>query len=503
MTRRPALEDVMSQPEHRVDPGVFLREAAASSRNRDLQAFFDHAAATHDLWRRRHHLFYDEQNALLRRLVEPGLRVLEVGCGTGDTLAALQPSEGVGVDLSPAMVDRARRKHPHLEFLVGDAEELDLGGRTFDVVVLADLVGELRDLWAAFRALRKVVTPRTRVICTYFNFLWQPALELAQALHLKRPQILQNWFSVEDMRGLLELNGFETVASGDAFLVPLPVPVVANATNRLLAGMPLLHELNLMKYLVARPGPAFDAKAEPLSCSVIIPAKNERGNIRSAIRRTPRMGPATEIIFVEGGSQDGTREEIEAAIREEKSPCTLRFIPQTGKGKGDAVRTGFAAATGDVLMILDADLTVIPEDLPRFYLALAEGHGEFINGSRLVYQMEDDAMRLLNLLGNKFFSAAFSYVLNQRIKDTLCGTKVLRRSDYERIARARHVFGDFDPFGDFDLLFGAARLGLRIVEIPVRYKARTYGNTQIQRFRHGLMLFQMLGVGIKHFKIGA
>ena len=213
------------------------------------------------------------------------------------------------------------------------------------------------------------------------------------------------------------------------------------------------------------------------------------------------MGPKTEIIFVEGGSEDGTREEILQAIDEEDSPCELKFVPQKGKGKGDAVITGFAQATGDVLMILDADLTVMPEDLPRFHSALAEGRGEFINGCRLVYPMEDEAMRHLNLIANKLFGVAFSYVLQQPLKDTLCGTKVLRRSHYERIHRQRHIFGDADPFGDFDLLFGATQLGLEIVDMPVRYKARRYGSTQIHRFRHGLMLGQMLWRGYKHFKI--
>jgi glycosyltransferase involved in cell wall biosynthesis len=256
-----------------------------------------------------------------------------------------------------------------------------------------------------------------------------------------------------------------------------------------------------MNFLVARPSPGFHTRPTPMSVSVVIPAKNERGNVRAAIRRTPMMGTRTEIIFVEGGSGDGTREEIERAIVDEPSPCALRFVPQTGKGKGDAVRAGFAAATGDVLMILDADLTVAPEDLPRFHLAMSERRGEFVNGCRLVYPMEDQAMRHLNLAANKLFGSAFSFVLDQRIKDTLCGTKVLKRVDYERIAANRHVFGGLDPFGDFDLLFGAARLGLKLVEMPVRYYARTYGETQIQRFRHGALLAGMLAKGIRHFKI--
>ena len=466
-----------------------------------LRAWFDQVSRTHDTWRERHQTYYGEQTALLQRLIPPGLRVLEVGCATGNTLAALQPSHGVGLDVSPRMLDIARARHPHLRFVEGNAETLDLGGETFDVVLLADLVGELHDVWAAFRALRNVSHDRTRIIITYYNFLWQPAVELGQALNVKRPQRLQNWLGERDLQGLLHLNGYQCVTQGSRLLLPLALGPVTPVVNRL-SGLPGVRELDLIRYFVARPGPGFQTPAAPLTTSVIIPAKNERGNIRAAIRRTPRMGPSTEIIFVEGGSQDGTRQEILDAMRTEPTECTLRFVPQSGKGKGDAVRAGFAAATGDVLMILDADLTVAPEDLPRFYVALAENRGEFVNGSRLVYQMEDQAMRLLNLAANHFFGVAFSKVLGQPLKDTLCGTKVLRRTDYLRIAAGRDVFGDFDPFGDFDLLFGAARLGLHIVEIPVRYAARTYGETQISRFRHGLMLFGMLGRGVRHFSLG-
>ena len=280
----------------------------------------------------------------------------------------------------------------------------------------------------------------------------------------------------------------------------MPFPGLTQIANRCLAPLPGFAKLTLLQYLVARPGPAFETPEHSLSVSVVVPAKNERGNVRPAIRRTPRMGTATEIIFVEGGSTDGTREEILAAMNTEPTECQVRFVAQTGRGKGDAVRSGFEAATGDVLMILDADLTVMPEDLPRFFLAIAERRAELINGSRLVYQMEDQAMRLLNLAANKLFGMAFSHVLGQPVKDTLCGTKVLLRSDYHRIAAQRHLFGELDPFGDFDLLFGAARLGLRIVDLPVRYRARTYGATQIHRFRHGFMLLHMLWRAERYFK---
>ncbi|MEX2449962.1 MAG: glycosyltransferase family 2 protein [Rhodospirillales bacterium] len=170
----------------------------------------------------------------------------------------------------------------------------------------------------------------------------------------------------------------------------------------------------------------------------------------------------------------------------------IKCTQQDGKGKGDAVWKGFDMARGDILMILDADLTVRPEDLPKFYRVIASEKGEFVNGTRMVYSMEGGAMRFLNYLANWTFAKIFSYLLNQRFTDTLCGTKVLRKSAYEKIKQNRSYFGDFDPFGDFDLIFGASKLSQKIVEVPVRYASRSYGTTQISRFRHGVLLLRMV-----------
>jgi glycosyltransferase involved in cell wall biosynthesis len=231
---------------------------------------------------------------------------------------------------------------------------------------------------------------------------------------------------------------------------------------------------------------------QDLAVSVIIPCRNEAGNIEAIIRRTPQMGPDDELIFIEGGSTDNTWDTICELKTKYERARNIRVDRQEGKGKGDAVREGFALAEKEILMILDADLTVPPEELPRFYKALISDKGEFINGSRLVYPMEKQAMKFFNVLGNKFFAVMFSFVLGQRFRDTLCGTKVLTRANYLKLAAHRKYFGEFDPFGDFDLIFGAARMTLRIVEVPVHYRERTYGETNIQRWRHGVILLRML-----------
>ncbi|HEX6900106.1 MAG TPA: glycosyltransferase [Thermoanaerobaculia bacterium] len=425
-----------------------------------------------------------------RFLIPPGQRVLELGCGRGDLLAALQPAAGVGVDFSGEMVRRASARHPELRFLEADAHEVDHLGETFDVVILSDLVNDAWDVQRLFERILPLTTPRTRIVLNTYSRLWELPLALAQKLGLARPVLHQNWLTVPDVLNLLRLSGFVPVRSWQEVLLPLPIPLLAPLCNRFLVRLWPFKHLALSNFVVARPAPRPLAEGTEEVVSVIVPARNEEGNVPNILARVPEMGAGTELIFVEGHSRDGTWEAIQREVAA-RPGARIKAFRQTGKGKGDAVRLGFSEATGGVLMILDADLTVPPEDLPRFYEVIRSGKGEFVNGVRLVYPMEKEAMRFANLLGNKFFSLAFSWLLGQPIKDTLCGTKVLRRDEYERLAANRSYFGDFDPFGDFDLLFGAAKMNLQIVEVPIRYRERTYGETNIQRWRHGWLLLKM------------
>ncbi len=432
-----------------------------------------------------------------RQLIAEGSSVLELGCGRGALLAGLKPGIGVGIDFSGPAVRAARQEHPHLQFIEADVVDLDLGGMTFDYIVVSELVNDLWDVQQLLEQIHRYCKPETRVIFNFYSHLWNLPLTAAQKIGIATPRLDQNWLAPQDMRNLLEISGFQPLRTWAETIVPVHIPLVADFANRYLGKIFPFRYLAMANFMVARPVPKPSAVAP--SVSVIVAARNESGHIDELMARIPEMGAGTEIIFVEGNSTDDTYEAIERAIA--KNPDrNCKLLKQPGKGKGDAVRTGFDAAKGDVLMILDADITVPPEDLPRFYQLIEDGSAEFVNGVRLVYPMEGEAMRFANLLGNKFFSWAFSWLLGQSIRDTLCGTKVLRRSDYARIAANRAYFGDFDPFGDFDLLFGAAKLNLKIQEVPIRYRARRYGETNISRWKHGWLLLKMVAFAARRIK---
>ena len=471
--------------------------------SREKRKIFESLVPLRERFCRKNHYYYDDLRRFYQFHVPAGRRVLEIGCASGDLLAALKPSFGVGLDFCREQIRTARRRHPGLHFIQGDAEALPVGTK-FDYIVISDVLESLDDIQTAMEQLRACCHPATRVICNFFNNLWEPVLKFGEWAGIKIKNPVSNWLAMDDMKNLFYLSGFDVVSRGHRILFPREIPLVSTFLNRVVGNMPLLHHLCLTQYLVVRPQPepAEDWQTK-YSVSVLIPTRDEAGNIPGCFTRTPKMGKWTELIFVDGNSTDGTVEAIEQGLQEHGAEWERAIlIPQgTGRGKGDAVRKGFAAAKGDILMILDSDLTMPPEDLPKYYDAIARGKGEFINGCRLVYPMEEKAMRFINFLGNKTFGMIFTWLLQQRLKDTLCGTKVLWRKDYEDIAANRHYFGDFDPFGDFDLIFGAAKLDRKIVDLPIKYRERVYGEIKIERWKHAALLFKMCGVALRRLKL--
>jgi SAM-dependent methyltransferase len=420
-------------------------------------------------------------------LIPPSASVLEIGCGGGDLLGLLSVASKTGIDLSEAQIRLAEKKVPAASLFVQAGEELDLPGQTFDYIVVSETINYAADVQLLFEKLKEVSEGETRVILNIYSLLWRPIIALGTSLGFRNRPPESNWLSKNDVAGLLHLTGWEVIRHQPRIVCPIKLFGIEKLLNRFLATM--VEPLCLSLFTIARPAP--DNLRTQKTVSVVVPARNECGNIQAVVDRTPEMGVWTELIFVEGNSKDKTWEEIQR-IKRSYPGKRIKILQQSGKGKGNAVREGFAVAEGELLMILDADLTMPPEELPKFYDAVVSGRCEFANGSRLVYPMDEQAMQFLNLCANKAFSLLFTWLLGQPVKDTLCGTKVLTKNNYDRIVANRSYFGDFDPFGDFDLLFGASKLNLKILDIPIRYKERVYGETNIQRWKHGWLLLRMV-----------
>jgi len=461
----------------------------------ELARHYDALAPKRDDFRHKSSYYYALLANQYRYFIPEGKKVLEIGCSTGDLLAVLKPSYGVGVDISSKTIEFAQSKYPSLNFYTGTIKDLKVEEK-FDYIILSGLLGELEDIQDFLEYVKRFCTPDTRIVIEYYSYLWRSMLKGAEAIGCKIPQGEQNWLTQSDISNFLQLAGCEAIKSERTTLLPFNIWGISFLFNKYLAKLPFLNALTLNHFIVAR---HLFEHAKEYTVTILVPCRNEKGNIEQAINRTPLFGAHQEFIFVEGHSQDGTYEEVERVIKAYPQK-DIKLFKQQGKGKGDAVRFGFAQAQGEILMILDADLTVAPQELPKFYEAIQSGKGEFINGCRLIYPMEDEAMRFLNLVANKSFGLFFSWLLGQRFKDTLCGTKVMFKHHYVELVANRYYFGDFDPFGDFDLIFGAVKLNLKVLELPIRYKSRTYGTTQIQRFRHGLLLLKMCGFAMKKIK---
>ncbi len=446
----------------------------------------------------RNKYYYDLVHKHLINRIPKNLKILDIGFGTGDLLDKLKPSDGVGIDLCSKAIKLAKEKHPkkNLSFIEGDIynEEVRefIRGKRFDVILLINTVVQLHDVIKLFKLLHEFCHNKTRIYIYNYSKVWQPLVILANILGLRVNPPSENWLPPEELRKMFYLADMQEINIDYQILFPFYIPLISTFINKFLAHLPFLELLCMKVGFTVRPiGEKYKQELpQNPACSVVIPCRNEAGHIYEIINRMPDLGPNSEYIFVEGNSTDNTEEVINSAIKENPDkPFT--FIKQTGKGLADAIRLGFSHAKGDIFVILDGDITVVPEDLPPFIEALVQNKAEFINGSRLIYPMEQKAMRFLNLVANKLFALIFTYLFGQQIRDTLCGTKVLWKNDYIEIAKSRSLFGEFDPFGDFDLLFGASRLGLKIVDLPVRYTRRIYGESNISRFRDGVLLLKM------------
>lgn len=463
---------------------------------------FNKLASARDTWINKNRFFFESDLAYLKFIIPKDSKVLELGCGTGHVLSSLKPSVGVGIDISPEMIREAKERYSEYEFINGDIENentyKDLN-ENFDFILISDTLGYLSDCQEFFSVIRNICTPNTRIVISYHSWIWEPILRLSELIGLKMPQTELNWFSKDDIKTFMNLGNIEIISQDKRILLPVNLAWAGKILNKYIASLPIINSMCIRNYIVTRVTPPCNNTHENQSVSVIIPCKNEEGNIEAAIKRMPDFETDTEILFIEGNSSDNTKNEIKRII-EKYNNKKIKFFTQEGKGKGNAVRLGFEKANGAILMILDGDLTVPPEELVKFYKAIITRKGEFINGTRLIYPMDKEAMRFLNYWANRTFSWLFTWLLHQNYTDTLCGTKVITKQHYMELLKNKSYFGDFDPFGDFDLIFGAYKLNLKTLEIPIRYASREYGETQISRFRHGFMLLKMVVFAYKKLR---
>lgn len=453
-----------------------------------------------DHWISKNKYYYRQEVNYLKFLIPPKKRVIEFGCANGFILSALSPSYGVGVDTNQDFINEGKQKYPGINFYCIDVEKdnsASVFSEKFDFVLISNALGFFKDCQKTLGLLKKCCHPDTRIIITYHNCLWDPILSLLEKFGLKMKTGTHNYLSTDDIHNLLFLSGYDFIKQDYRQLIPKSFFGIGDFINKFVATLPFIRKLCLRNYVIAR---ISEEQKAPMSVSVIVTCRNEEGNIENAIKRLPHFTDNIEVIFVEGGSRDNTLEEIHR-VKDKYKEKDIKVYQQTGKGKADAVRLGFEKASNEILMILDGDLTTPPEDLPKFYDIIVSGKGEYVHGTRLVYPMDKEAMQYLNYLGNRFFSRIFTFLLNQMFTDTLCGTKVLTKKNYIRLEENRHYFGNFDPFGDFDLIFGISKLNLQAVEVPVRYAARTYGSTNISRFSHGWLLIKMVLYAYKKLKM--
>ncbi|MBI5458039.1 glycosyltransferase [Candidatus Kaiserbacteria bacterium] len=466
--------------------------------SKTAREYFDAQADERLKWRRKNPYYHDSLESFVGFLVPRGSSVLHVGADSASLLNLLAPARGLGIHASARIIGEVNKQGilPGLQF---KQTELSQVKGVFEYVVISDLLGHVDDIEMLFREATRLISWRGRIVVTQHSALWGPVLRLASALGLRVPYRLENWVSRTDLENFAHLAGLEAVRSGTRMLIPKRVPFISTFFNAYLANIFPFTRLGLYHYVVLRKQDSRSPIPNP-SLSIVVPARNEAGMIERIVKELPTLGEFTELILVEGHSKDNTWQEIQRVAKEYGAKKKILIAQQEGKGKGDAVRKGFDMATGDILTIYDADMTVPAPDVEKFYRALVEGRGDFINGSRLVYPLEKQSMQFLNFLANKFFGLAFSWLLSSKLKDTLCGTKMLWREDYKEIQAGRSFFGDFDPFGDFDLLFGAAKLNRKIIDMPVHYGERTYGTTNIERWSHGWLLLKMTVFALRKIK---
>lgn len=470
----------------------------------NIKTFYNKIAVTRSKYYRRNKFYHRSILKFFSMSISKDATILELGCATGDLIGNLHPSSGVGIDISDSMIQIARDRYPSVEFICENAEDFQTD-RVFDYIIVSGIVGNVKNIQILLEKALKWSTPDTRIFIDFYNPLWHPIIKLGEKTGLKMPEMTQNWLSVDDIENFLYISGYQVIKRKYLLFFPKYIPVVSYLLNKWIGNLPIIRRLSLDNIVIARPEKPLP-DPENKKCSVVITCRDEEGNIEGLVTRMPQMGRRTEIIFVEGHSRDNTVEKIQEMIRKypEKD---IKMLTQKGIGQGDAFRYGFDEAQGDFVIWLEADLTTPPEEAIHFWNTYLENRGEYINGSRFIYKMERSSMPLINFLGNRFFGILFTLLLKQRFTDTLCGFKAISKENYLKIRHQIDYFGNFDPFGDFELIFGAIKNNLKVAEIPVHYQPRQYGESKAygQSFfsfmKHAMLLMRMSYIAFRKFII--
>ncbi len=443
-----------------------------------------------DFWKEKNWYYHNLLRQIFKKYIPEGSKVLQIGYGLGDALAALYPQKAMSIDEEEELIDISKRRFPSIQFSKAKPEEMIVKGK-YDYVIIPNSVAHFYDIQTVLEKTSKAMGKNSKIIMTATNPRWEQIFSLLEKFNLKRPEKPRNWLSLEDLKNIFEISGYEVEESGYSIIIPSHIPFLSNKINNLIKGNGFFARFCVEQYIVAKKAKL--GKEKKLSCTVVIPCYNEEENIKQAIETVPKMGTKTEVLVVDDGSSDKTVQVVKRVMKKNKNLKLISYKPN--QGKGYAVKKGFDAVVTDTMMIQDADMTVPPEELPRFFNLIAEGKADFVNGTRLIYPMEEQAMRNLNMIGNVVFGHVFSWLLGERITDTLCGTKALFRKDYGKIKMSGK------SWGDFDLLFGAAENKLKIVEMPVHYKKRIAGESKMKVVQHGLSLLKMSFIGFWRLKV--
>ncbi|HJX70458.1 MAG TPA: glycosyltransferase [Bacteroidales bacterium] len=469
-----------------------------------LKSHYDRIAGKRKKYLNRNKYYHRSILKFFKMVIPKGASILELGCGTGDLIGKLESSHGVGVDISSDMIKLATEKYPQIHFICEDAERFETTEK-FDYVIVSGIVGTVENIQMLFERIQNWITTDSRVFVDFYNPLWYPLIKLGEKTGLKMPEKIRNWLSVDDIENFLYISGYQVIKRKYLMFFPKFIPIVTYILNKFIGNLPVIRRFSLNSVVIARTL-KIKENADERSCSVVITCRDEEGNIEGLVTRMPKMGKNTEIIFVEGHSRDNTVGRIQEMMT--KYPDKdIKLLKQKGIGQGDAFRYGYDEAKGDFVIWLEADLTTPPEEAIHFWEAYINNTGEYMNGSRFIYKMEKSAMPLFNFLGNRFFGVLFTILLKQRFTDTLCGFKGISKRNYIRIREQINYFGDFDPFGDFELIFGAIRNNLKVAEIPVHYQPRQYGESKAygQSFfsfmKHAWLLLRMSCIAFRKFII--